>query len=599
MSFGSETVGDIVVSKFDMHVYNSILTFDEVKTLVTKYAIPLDLHPCVPPFGLNMNRLPVDKIGLNRLTMFDIYCRSLEINPFIDLFRAFYKLNKQGHWFSFKRRLEKGGRDKIFNEFCTSLKHWKYLFFLIDSHAILDAMPWRHQNSSVADLPLTSVWAKDIRRLCENIIDFHPVHPTMLYEIGLTTIWKHVRHCLVFKDGEGVGVRVGKGALLRLMKLFLTTLPNLFLLVPRSPRNLTIRSGFETRHSASPLTTIISDNVDPTARGGSLVLESVRREEDDVNRSLDNVEGDTHVHFGGGGLHHDEGDEQTHRHASRSSGRLAFPKRNPGGDGAGSSLRGDVVPPASFISAWNLTTHSILNDVESCQDMMINLATLAIKLFRAHRSCKDVSDRLIETQNQLVDVIQNRSKLADDHKALHEEYKKSLSGVFNQAISAGWSEGVKVERTKEDAEEILADSGLRSEEYASLCHWRLDSSRASCISGNIRHLAIGAWIHPKLLACRGMYVTWPLALGLIRSILHFREYASLGHWRLESSGTSSISKNIRHLAIGAWAHLERLAFQGICITWPLALGLSGASCVLGNIRHLAIGAWTHPECLTF
>ncbi|GJV58361.1 hypothetical protein Tco_1459366 [Tanacetum coccineum] len=36
------------------------------------------------------------------------------------------------------------------------------------------------------------------------------------------------------------------------------------------------------------------------------------------------------------------------------------------------------------------------------------------------------------------------------------EYKKSLSDVFNQAIAAGWSEGVKVECTQEDIEGILA-----------------------------------------------------------------------------------------------------------------------------------------------
>ncbi|GJR27366.1 hypothetical protein Tco_1103598 [Tanacetum coccineum] len=36
------------------------------------------------------------------------------------------------------------------------------------------------------------------------------------------------------------------------------------------------------------------------------------------------------------------------------------------------------------------------------------------------------------------------------------EYKKSLSDVFNQAIAAGWSKGVKVERSMEDAEAILA-----------------------------------------------------------------------------------------------------------------------------------------------
>ncbi|GKC31354.1 hypothetical protein Tco_1038648 [Tanacetum coccineum] len=266
MSFGSQSVGDLVVTKFDMHIYTSVLTAEGVNSLAQEYAIPLDLRPSVPPSTLTMNNLPEDKkgiyeqylelsgvrvpfstfllsvikhfrvhisqlvpLGLNRLTMFEIYCRSLNIRPTVNLFRAFDKLNKQGQWFSFERRTGKGGHDKIFNEFYTSLKHWKNRFFLIDNRVIPDAMPWRHKNSSVADPPPTGVRAEDIRRLCENIIDLRPVYPTMLYEIGLTTIWKYVGHHPVFKDGDGNvatsmsqflkfpmsgGVRLGKGTTL-------------------------------------------------------------------------------------------------------------------------------------------------------------------------------------------------------------------------------------------------------------------------------------------------------------------------------------------------------------------------------------------------
>ncbi|GKB04826.1 hypothetical protein Tco_0833021 [Tanacetum coccineum] len=126
----SFSAGDAVVLKLDMHVRPSVITSDEVKNLVVEYAIPLDLHPCVPPSGLTMNRLPVNKI---------------------------------------------------------------------------DAMPWRHQVSSVADPPPTGVRAEDICQLCENVIDLRLVHPEMLYAVGLTTIWKHVGHHSVFKDSEGTG----------------------------------------------------------------------------------------------------------------------------------------------------------------------------------------------------------------------------------------------------------------------------------------------------------------------------------------------------------------------------------------------------------
>ncbi|GJV14806.1 hypothetical protein Tco_1360129 [Tanacetum coccineum] len=96
--------------------------------------------------------------------------------------------------------------------------------------------------------------------------------------------------------------------------------------------------GKRTHHYASPLIIIILDDVDPTTGGGSLSLESVSYAENNVDYSLNNVEDGTeanspsvdhslepqhsnhfdeytHVHSGGDGLHHDEGDEQAHRHA--------------------------------------------------------------------------------------------------------------------------------------------------------------------------------------------------------------------------------------------------------------------------------------------
>nr|GEY80097.1 mono-/di-acylglycerol lipase, lipase, class 3 [Tanacetum cinerariifolium] len=553
MSSRPQTADDAIVPKFDMHVYTFVLTPDEVTNLVAEYAIPSDLHPCVLPSDLTMNRLPVDKIvllGLNRLTMFEIYCRSLEMNPYVNLFRAFYKLNKQGHWFSFERRSGKGGQD-----------------------------------SSVADPPPTGVRDEDIRRLCEHVIDLRPVHSAILYAVGLTTIWKHVGHHPVFKYGEGNvatsmseflkfpvarGVRVGKGTTLadneRVVEYETERVlaakqkaqaakdravgkrsvaegttrhtkkkkraPTTFAM-DDSEEDDSTRTSSETHHSASPLNMIIPDDANSATGGGGVASQSVRHEEDDADHGLENVEEE---------LHHDAGDEQGHQHASGSFGhvvsssyggsaRLAFPKQNPVGDGAGSFLRAEAAQSSLFVPAWKLITHSILNDAESCRDMMIHLSTPASDdygdLYDSHRSCGDVSNRLTETQNQLVDVIRSRNKLADDHKNLQQEhlgcaeerikrleeelaskspslieaessigelkgdlerltvdlsqaeivrhnyvrqlllttfrrllssneYKKSLSDVFNQAIVVGWSEGVKVERTHEEAEAILA-----------------------------------------------------------------------------------------------------------------------------------------------
>ncbi|GKC19484.1 hypothetical protein Tco_1021634 [Tanacetum coccineum] len=45
-------------------------------------------------------------------------------------------------------------------------------------------------------------------------------------------------------------------------------------------------------------------------------------------------------------------------------------------------------------------------------------------------------------------------------------------------------------------------------------------AQTSCALGNACHLAIGSWTHPEHLAFRVMGVTWPVALGLIRNVLH-------------------------------------------------------------------------------
>ncbi|GJU88907.1 hypothetical protein Tco_1301330 [Tanacetum coccineum] len=101
----------------------------------------------------------------------------------------------------------------------------------------------------------------------------------------------------------------------------------------------------------------------------------------------------------------------------------------------------------------------------------------------------------------------------------------------------------------------------------------------SCVPGIVRYLAIGSWTHPERLAFRVLYVTWPLALGLIRNILRSGYYTSLGHWLLDSSGLSCVSGTVRYLAIGSWTHPRYLVFRAMYVTWSLALGL------IRNVLH--------------
>lgn len=226
---GSDHPASDLVPKSDMHIYSYVLTEGELDGIISDYGIPMDLHPRLPPIDLTMDKLPKDAIGLyeqyltfsgvrvpfstfllrvlkyfkvhisqlvpiglNRLVMFEIYCRSLEIEPTVNLFRVFYKLNKQGHWFSFANRTGQNSPGRIFKETCSSLKNWKDNFFLIDRRAIPDAMPWRHPDSSVTDdAPAGGYLEADVAKLCEGIVELRPIHSGLLYEVGLKKVWKH------------------------------------------------------------------------------------------------------------------------------------------------------------------------------------------------------------------------------------------------------------------------------------------------------------------------------------------------------------------------------------------------------------------------
>ncbi|GJT68362.1 hypothetical protein Tco_1019842 [Tanacetum coccineum] len=166
-------------SKRDMGSYTSTMKPSDVKALTRKYKIPMDLHPVAVTSEWTMDRLTDEYIGLyeqyfefaglrvpfstfllavirhfhvhisqlvplglTRLTLFELYCRSLNIVPSITLFSAavFYKLSKQGDWFSFEKRAGKDFRGKILNETFSCMKKWKGRFFFIDRRAIPDAI---------------------------------------------------------------------------------------------------------------------------------------------------------------------------------------------------------------------------------------------------------------------------------------------------------------------------------------------------------------------------------------------------------------------------------------------------------------------------
>ncbi|GKD69547.1 hypothetical protein Tco_1323637, partial [Tanacetum coccineum] len=112
----------------------------------------------------------------------------LSISPFVNLFWVFYKLSKQGHWFSFEKRAGKNAGGKIFNETFYGMKGWKDRFLFIDRRAIPNVMAWRHHDSKVNDvLPDDDFSILDVRALADKVIDLRPVPLELLFTAGLAT----------------------------------------------------------------------------------------------------------------------------------------------------------------------------------------------------------------------------------------------------------------------------------------------------------------------------------------------------------------------------------------------------------------------------
>ncbi|GKB99175.1 hypothetical protein Tco_0985312 [Tanacetum coccineum] len=172
----------VVVPKFDMQCYESKMTAKDVILLAQKYIVPLDFHPSAPTEGWMMNQLPPEVIGLYE-QFFEFSGLSLGISPTVSLFRVFYKISKQGHWFSFEKRVGKN---------------------VGDQRAVPDAMAWRHHDSDVYDaFPDSDFSRQDIGTLTERIIDLRPVPHGLVFAVGLATTWDFPGFFPIFKDTGG------------------------------------------------------------------------------------------------------------------------------------------------------------------------------------------------------------------------------------------------------------------------------------------------------------------------------------------------------------------------------------------------------------
>nr|GEX28407.1 MDIS1-interacting receptor like kinase 2-like [Tanacetum cinerariifolium] len=72
----------VVLPKFDMRIYTSEMTLEELKTTINEYCIPMDLHPRFPHPGMTMDRLLSRYIGM--------YVEQLEQGGLMVSFSSFF-----------------------------------------------------------------------------------------------------------------------------------------------------------------------------------------------------------------------------------------------------------------------------------------------------------------------------------------------------------------------------------------------------------------------------------------------------------------------------------------------------------------------------
>nr|GEU46922.1 hypothetical protein [Tanacetum cinerariifolium] len=351
--------------------------------------------------------------------------------------------------------------------------------------------------------PLCSgVNAKDVRRLCDNVIDLRTVHSAMLYEIGLTTIWKHVGYHPVFKDGEGnVAASMSE-----------------FLKFPMA------RDASRTVHSVTPLNTFNDANANAEAGGSNQVLQSYGHMEEEVvdasnNNDINNEEVNSphsvsspysehslhlehslhseehkEIHTSDDGVHlNEEGDNVQHGvtgveayvSAFGGSGRHIFPGRNSGDDKedhkALQQVHLDCAGKEIALSKKLAVVEKEKNDLldkskdqeERIQGLEEALTSKTSSLSEAEKTADQLKrdlERLTVDLSQAEVVRRNYvGKLLPtvvQGLLSSDEYKKSLSKPFNQAIAVEWLEGVKVDRIKEETQAILVNTN----NYDPQCH---------------------------------------------------------------------------------------------------------------------------------
>uniref|UniRef100_A0A251VMB0 Putative transposase (Putative), gypsy type n=1 Tax=Helianthus annuus TaxID=4232 RepID=A0A251VMB0_HELAN len=216
----------------------SRLTQEEVELFCMEYGIGTKFKPTAPACDVSIDKCPVgfvalycrhfefsnlrypfslfvlnlleyyrvsfDQIhpkGMARVLHFEVLCRALGYDPSLLLFRRFFRLAKNGDWFTFEASKVDSG---LISSMVTTLGTWKNRFFWVSDTIVPFKMVWRHPDAVLnepepLESELNDTFLKAIRE-CHSRVRPFPEH--LLVLLGVSKLWEKAnRDPVLMRDG--------------------------------------------------------------------------------------------------------------------------------------------------------------------------------------------------------------------------------------------------------------------------------------------------------------------------------------------------------------------------------------------------------------
>ncbi|KAJ0789424.1 hypothetical protein HanPI659440_Chr05g0203411 [Helianthus annuus] len=127
--------------------------------------------------------------GMARVLHFEVLCRALGYDPSLLLFRQFFRLAKNGDWFTFETSKVDAC---LISSMVTTLGTWKDRFFWVSDSIVPFKMVWRHPDAILnepepSESDLNDAFLKAIRE-CPSRVRPFPEH--LLVLLGVSKLWE-------------------------------------------------------------------------------------------------------------------------------------------------------------------------------------------------------------------------------------------------------------------------------------------------------------------------------------------------------------------------------------------------------------------------